>query len=127
MIINMAGGSANVQCMHFALSLIVIGPNNLVINNVHIPGGVMKGFVLLQDSTGIDEMQNNKYIFAYANEEMTKANEMEIGIYLSQYGGIFKYNWTNYFAYDQQAQTLTIIANGNDFYWDAGRYTLFVW
>ena len=127
MILNMVGGSAHVQCQHFTLSWIVTAPNNLVISDVHIPGGVLKGFVLLKDNAGNDEMQNGKYVIAYSSEEMALEKKMDINVYLSANGGLFKYTLINYYAYDQQNQTLTITQYGNDFFWDVGRYTLFVW
>ena len=127
MVLNMVGGSANVQCQRFSLDFIVTGPNDLVISNVHIPGGVLKGFILLKDNPSLDEMQNNKYIYAYANQEQAIERSMEVGVYLSSQGGIFKYNLINYYTYDPTAQTLTITQYGNDFFWDIGRYSLFVW
>lgn len=128
MIVNMAGGSANVQYMNFTLSSIVTGPNQLIIPNVHIPGGVLKGFVLLKDNPGTDEMQNNKIVYAYSNEEMAKTGAVNVDVYLSQYGGLFRYALTNYgYEYNQENQTLMVYPYLGDHFWDVGRYCLFVW
>ena len=128
MIINMAGGSANVQYMNFSLQYIVTGANYLTIPDVHIPGGVLKGFVLLKDDLAYNEMQNNKLNCVYANQDQLMANQVIMHIYKSDHGALLRITYDNVpVVYDKENQALSIQFYLGDYFFDAGRYSLFYW
>ena len=128
MIVNMIGGSANVQYQVFSLDYIVTGSNYLTIPDVHIPGGVIKGFVLLKDDLAYNEMQNNKITCVYANQEQILNNAPVMYIYKSDHGALLRIVYENVpIVNDKDNQSLSIQFYLGDYFFDAGRYCLFVW
>ena len=125
MILNMGGGRANVQYIYFTLTNRIDYPDKLTIQNVHIPGGVVKGFAIFQDNPTEYALFNKAIVYAYSNEEQAKTKSV-YGYYIST--GINRVLFSNFgFEYDEDNQTLTILPNLTEYFWREGRYCLFVW
>ena len=65
MIINMSGGRVGVQFQTFSIDQVVTSPDYFNIPNISVPGGVLKGFVLLKDNN-TNVLQNNQILKIYS-------------------------------------------------------------
>ena len=132
MIINMSGGRVGVQYQTFTISQTVTMPDYLEIPNVSVPGGVIKGFVLLKDNN-TNYLQNNEILIAYSNEEQFKAGGIIYEVYQSSDTGLHRVELsssTGVILYDEETHVLKI-SSPDAFYpgafWYTGQYCLFVW
>ena len=104
----------------------------LVINNVQVPGGIVKGFALLK--IGQYTPQSKQILSAYANETYAGAGNFRFTYYDST-GQILTESTVSYsgygYEYDASAQTLTLRPQNGGYheggYYFNGNYVLFIW
>ena len=132
MILNMSGGRVGVQYIIFSASQSVIQPSYLEIPNVSVPGGVLKGFIILKDDT-TNELQDQQITFAYSNEEQYRVGGIVFEVFQSASDTLKKLEFTGstgVIEYDYANKILKVSTpydpDGSPF-WGAGRYCLFVW
>lgn len=129
MIINMSGGRVGVQFQTFSIDQVVTSPDYFNIPNISVPGGVLKGFVLLKDNN-TNVLQNNQIAFVYSDENQFIETGATFEIFKSSDGGLHKTIVNNgAVQYDAENQTLKILAPlyEESYIWYTGQYCLFVW
>lgn len=128
MILNLSNGGSYVQYLQFTQNT---QANELVINNVQVPGGVVKGFALIKSGSNYN-LSDSLIFYAYAYENLALSEDFVIGALDTDSGQIISFNTLNTaygFEYDSQNQTLTLtpydsLSPAAFFY---GSYVLFIW
>lgn len=133
MIFNMSNAPKNAQYTRFYNSSST-PLTSLIINNVEIPGGIVKGFTLVLDDFFLFE--DNKIVFAWANPyDEALTNDFVIGYFESVSipgDGIGRISTKTYgnpsykFEYDIAAKTLTLNPPAG-YTFGQGNYALLIW
>ena len=105
--------------------------SSLVINNVEIPGGIVKGFALFK--IGGAAASNRTILYAYANQNLAANEDFSFTFFDTDNNWIYTTDTTAYsgygFEYDSSNKTLTLTPQNTwspavNFY---GTYVLLIW
>lgn len=132
MILNMSNGGNAAQSIEFTLSSDVSYGSHLIINNVEVPGGIIRGFALFIPYVSLTN--DVQIVFAYADSEQAETNDFTV-IYYSTLvstprltNSRTNHSSTDFgFTYNANNKTLDLYANVYNGFYKAGTYTLLVW